>query len=341
MPRRHVRIAAGAVAYALLIVGPARPAEMIEAVAAQVGNEIVLLSEVQELTLPIEKRMAEGGASQAEILMMRAEVLDRLIEQKLVASVVARMEMQATPEEVDRAVSSIARDTGITTQQLIRSVTSHGLTLPEYRDKIRSEIERSKVINRLVRSQVQVDDIEITEAYEERFGSQPAGGEEVHLRHIVVAYGDQVLRDGNASCDLARAGRKRIEAGEISFPALARDISSANAARGGDMGWIHVSDVAAWMSPTVDQLGGAGVSEVIEMPFGCNLIEVVERRAFQPVSFEQAAPHLEQEIVQRKTEQTFVTWIAEIRSQTYIERKGVFAETSRLVRGLAPGTPSQ
>ena len=45
--------------------------------------------------------------------------------------------------------------------------------------------------------------------------------------------------------------------------------------------------------------------------------------------------------MQRKTEQAFVTWIAEIRSQTYIERKGVFAETSRLVRGLAPGTSSQ
>lgn len=341
MPRRRTRIAGLAVVGALLVAGPGRAAEMIEAVAAQVGNDIVLLSELQELTGPIEKRMAEGDASKAEILMMRAEVLDRLIEQKLVASVVARMELQATPEEVDRAIASIARDTGITTQQLIRSVTSHGLTLPEYRDKIRSEIERSKVINGLVRSQVQVNPVEITEVYEERFGNQPAGGDEVHLRHIVVAYGEQVLRDGNASCELAREGRQRIEASEISFPALARAISSANAARGGDMGWIHVSDVAAWMAPAVDQLGNSGVSQVIEMPFGCNLIEVVERREFQPISFEQAAPHLEQEIVQRKTEQAFVTWIAEIREQTYIERKGVFAETSRLVQGLAPGTSSQ
>jgi peptidyl-prolyl cis-trans isomerase SurA len=341
MRQTKTRLKALAAAAVLLAAPAARPAEMIEAVAAQVGNDIVLLSEVQELTGPIEKRMNEAGVSQSEILMMRAEVLDRLIEQKLVAIVVARMEMQATPEEVDRAISSIAQDTGITTQQLIRSVTSHGLTLTEYREKIRSEIERSKVINGLVRSRVEVEEVEVTEAYQERFGSQPSGGEEVHLRHIVVAYGEQVLRDGNASCALAREGQKRVVAGEISFPALARDISSANAARGGDMGWIHVSDVAAWMSPTVDSLGSGGVSEVIEMPFGCNLIEVVERREFQPITFEQAAPHLQQEIVQRKTEQAFVTWIADIRADTYIERKGVFAETSRLVGGMSPETSSR
>ena len=340
MPSRTAHTTATALAALLLTVGAARSAEMIAAVAAQVGNDIVLLSEVQELTGPIEQRMNEAGVSQAEILMMRAEVLDRLIEQKLVASVVARMDLQATPEEVDRAISSIARDTGITTQQLIRSVTSHGLTLTEYRDKIRSEIERSKVINGLVRSQVEVEEIEVTTAFSERFGNQPSGGEEVHLRHIVVAYGEQLLRDGSAACELAREGRARVVADEISFPALARYISSANAARGGDMGWIHVKDVAAWMAPTVDKLGNGGVSEVIEMPFGCNLIEVVSRRDFQPITFEQAAPLLEQEIVQRKTEQAFVVWIAGIREQTYIERKGVFAETSRLVRGVSPsGSP--
>ena len=92
------------------------------------------------------------------------------------------------------------------------------------------------------------------------------------------------------------------------------------------------------MAPTVRALGSSGVSDVIEMPFGCNLLQVVERRSFQPITFEQAAGPLEQEISQRRTEQEFVKWIEEVRGQTYIERKGVFAETARLQEiGGGPG----
>jgi parvulin-like peptidyl-prolyl isomerase len=324
---------------AALAVPAASARELIDAVAAQVGGDVVLLSEVHELTEPIEKRMRDGGAREADILVMRSDVLDRLIEQKLVADVVRRMELSASDEEVDQAIRSIAQDTGITTQQLIRSVTSHGLTLSEYRDKIRSEIERSKVINGMVRSKVRVTEEEVRLAFDERFSNQPTGGEEVHLRHIVVAFGQDLLRDGETACLLAAEGRERIARGEISFPALAREISSSNATRGGDLGWIHLDDVAAWMAPTVRALGSSGVSDVIEMPFGCNLLQVVERRSFQPITFEQAAGPLEQEISQRRTEQEFVKWIEEVRGQTYIERKGVFAEASRLTRGIGSASP--
>lgn len=334
MTQARTRTAVAVVIASALVAGSASARELLDAVAAQVGSEVVLLSEVVELTDPIERRMRDGGARDGDVLAMRAEVLDRLIEQKLVANVVRRMELGASNEEVDRAIASIAQDTGITPQQLIRSVTSHGLTLIEYRDKIRSEIERSKVINGMVRSQVRVSDEEIAAAFQERFGTQPTGGEEVHIRHIVVTFGEQLLRDGEKACKKAREGRQRIERSEISFPALAQEISSANAARGGDLGWIHLNDVAAWMAPVVNQLGDSGISDVVEMPFGCNLLQVVARRDFEPMTFERAAPHLEQEIAQHKTEQEFVRWIADVREQTYIERKGVFAEASRLTTGF-------
>ena len=42
-----------------------------------------------------------------------------------------------------------------------------------------------------------------------------------------------------------------------------------------------------------------------------------------------------------KTEQEFVKWIAGVRDQTYIERKGVFAEASRLTTGFDDGAPPQ
>jgi hypothetical protein len=64
---------------------------------------------------------------------------------------------------------------------------------------------------------------------------------------------------------------------------------------------------------------------VIDMPFGCNLLELVERREFQPVGFEQAEPQLQNMIFQQKTEIEYAKWLDILRAQTYIERKGAFA----------------
>jgi peptidyl-prolyl cis-trans isomerase SurA len=81
------------------------------------------------------------------------------------------------------------------------------------------------------------------------------------------------------------------------------------------------------------------ISPVIELPFGCNLLQLVQRRSFEPVTFEQAAPALENELYEQKTEAEYTRWIDELRGQVYIERKGTFAEASRLMRGLDAPTP--
>ena len=64
---------------------------------------------------------------------------------------------------------------------------------------------------------------------------------------------------------------------------------------------------------------------------------VIARRGFTPVRFDQAAPELYKEIFDQKTEEEYVRWIDKLRDQTYIQRKGVYAEVDRLLRQQAVG----
>jgi parvulin-like peptidyl-prolyl isomerase len=66
------------------------------------------------------------------------------------------------------------------------------------------------------------------------------------------------------------------------------------------------------------------------MPFGCNLLELVERREFTPVTFETARPQIEQFLFREKMDAEYASWIDKLREQVYIERKGIYAETTRL-----------
>ena len=64
--------------------------------------------------------------------------------------------------------------------------------------------------------------------------------------------------------------------------------------------------------------------------FGCSLLKLVERRQYEPVSYEEAKTQLHLEIYQQYLEKAFREWMENLRAQTYIERKGHFAEAAML-----------
>ena len=70
------------------------------------------------------------------------------------------------------------------------------------------------------------------------------------------------------------------------------------------------------------------VSQVIDMPFGCNLLQLVERRPFRPITLAQARPQIEQEIYRGKTEEEYGKWVTTLRERTYISRMGIYAASS-------------
>jgi len=306
------------------LVSTASAERRVEGIAAQVGNQVVLISEVMELAGPVEERMRKAGAPEAEIALVRKDALERLIETQLLSSVVERLELGADREEVDAAIAAIAEDNGLTVERLLSSVASHGLSIDEYRAKIRGEIERSKVVNAMVRSRVQVTEEEVRALYEEQFGKQPDGGEEVYLRHILVMGDGPKASSNAAACEIVRDARAQIESGKIEFTAVAQGISDMNPDQGGELGWIHAADLAGWMSSTVQKLKPGELSAVVEMPFGCNLLQLVDRREFKRIEYADAESQLQNMVYQQKTEIEYVKWLEVLRGQTYVERKAGF-----------------
>jgi len=297
--------------------------KLVEGIAAQVGNDIVLVSEVMEMSAPVEERMRQAGAPEAEIQRVRDDALERLIEGKLLTSVVERLELAAEREEIDAAIGAIAEDNGLTPDELYKSIQSHGLTVDEYRKKIQGEIERSKVVNAMVRSRVEVSQEEIQKMYDDRFAKQPSGGEEVYLRHIVVRVGGPDARSGADACARIEEARAEIETG-TEFQQVARRVTEMNPDREGDLGWIHHDELAAWMEGAIEKLAPGQLSATIEMPFGCNLLQLVDRRPFKRITFEEAQAQLRNVIFQEKTEAEYVKWIDVLRKQTHVEKKGAF-----------------
>jgi peptidyl-prolyl cis-trans isomerase SurA len=326
------------IAAAALSAGPAAAAEQVaDGIAAQVGSDIVLLSEVRAMVEPMEQQMRAAGAPEAQITALRAEGLERMIEWRLIEQVVRQTELDASDEEIDSAIASIAQENNLTLDELHRSVTSHGLTLPEYRAQIKRELERRRVVNAMVGSQVHVDEGDVKLLYHQRYADQPSGGETIHLRQILITFGDEV-RDRRTAGALAFKAHQRIHGGEP-FEVVANDMSELEPEKGGDVGWLHADRLADWMRPIVNRLEPDQTSNIIELPMGFTILKLVERKPYEPVTFEMAQPDLEREISETLLAQKYAEWMEELRRKIYIERKGYFEEAGDL--GLSTLSGSQ
>ena len=332
MPRR-----AFAFCCLLALLVPAAGADEIVAdgIAAQVGSQIVLVSEVMELVGPLEAEARQQGALEADIAQMRAEALEQLIERRLLAQVVKDAQLGVPDTEVDKAIEGIASENGLSLDQLRASLASHGVGWDEYRARIQSEMERQKVIGTMVGSKIQVEERELRALYDQLYTGQPQGGEAVHVRQILVLGGENTPRNVPAACQIAREARARIEAGEP-FEKLAQEVSAAAPQHGGDIGWIHVDTMAGWMKTPMESLTPGAVSPVIELPIGCTLLQLVERKAYTPVSFEQAKSSLQQEVHQRKVMDEYRKWMEDLRKRTFIERRGYFAQSASVAAPTRP-----
>jgi peptidyl-prolyl cis-trans isomerase SurA len=309
-----------------LLSGAARGEELlVDGIAAQVGSEIVLVSEVLELVGPVEAEARAQGAAERDVAKLRADALEQLIEQRLLSRVAHDAHLEPSDSDVDAAIEGIAKDNGLSLDQLRASLGSHGVRWDEYRGRIKAEIERQKVINAMVGAQITVEESELHAAYREMYAEQPQGGEEVHIKQILVLGGEGAPRDLPAACAQARDAAARIARGEP-FEKVAQEVSAAAPQQGGDIGWLHVGTMADWMADPLQHLEPGATSPVIELPFGCTLFQLVERKSYEPVTFEQAKASLQQEVYQRKVMEKYREWMESLRKRTFISRRGYFAE---------------
>ena len=311
---------------------------LVDGIAAQVGEDVVLFSEVIAMVAEGEKQMRAAGVAEEQIAMLRAQGLERMIEDKLIGGEVRRMELYASDDEIDETIAMIARDNGITPEQLEESVRTENMDFEDYREQIKEKIEYQRVIQIALVSKIEVEETAVRRLYDQRFKDQPDGGDQVHLRQILVPVDEN--KDADAACAEVSAAAERIAAGEA-FEVVASEVSVAAPAQGGDIGWLHSSSLAAWMAKLVAKLEPGEISPVNQQPFGCNLLKLVERRAFERISYETARPQLYREIQQIMMESEFVAWMEELRERTYIQRYGYFADAARLDTTVADPTDTE
>jgi peptidyl-prolyl cis-trans isomerase SurA len=293
--------------------------EIQNRVVAIVNDEVVTLYElnnkIRELTGLTPGQLKDK--SEDMYLQTRRRILDDLIDQKIALEKIKELEITVSPEEVDKAIERVKADNQLTQEGLIAKLKERGTTYEAYRESMKAELERIRLISHEVQSKIIIMDDEIEKYYKEHLEEFTSGGR-VRLGLIYLKQMDPEDKDeARALSQKAQNILSRIRKGE-DFGALAREFSSGPGAReGGDLGRFKLSELNPEMAEQIKDLSTGEVAEPIVRPDGIRIIKVVEREGEGVRPLEQVRNAIESTLYRQELEKRYSAWISDLRKKAY------------------------
>jgi peptidyl-prolyl cis-trans isomerase SurA len=317
----------GTMVAALLLSGAVAKAELVDRVAAVVNRDVIALSEVEKRAAPELARMAQAERDPAKRSELRTRIikgsLDALIGEKLMEEQIQELGLGVTDAELEAAMADVRRQNNATEEgQFERLLASEGFTLAAYKDFLRKQMGRMKLVQMRVTPKVKVSEEDLKAAYTQ-YSKMETGDSEVHARHILV----QV--DPSAPAEKVDAARKKAEAlaaearkPGVDFAALAKAKSEGpSAADGGDLGYFKRGVMVPAFERVAFSLNEGEVSEPVRTQFGWHILKVEEKRAVDVAPFEQVKGELEAKLKMQKTEKYVEQYVQELRQKASVEVK--------------------
>ena len=248
-------------------------------IVAVVNQELVTASEVQQRLARIRDDAARNRATLPPLSALRKQVVEALIDERVMVTNARETGARVDDPEIDRAVANVATQNQMTLAQLRERLRQEGIPFAKFRENIRDQIMVERVREREVVSRIRITDAEIDELIEKRRGAAGTSAQ-ANVAQILVT-----VPDGAPEAVVAeRRGRaeaalKRVRAGE-DFAAVAREISEdSNRSQGGEIGLRPVDRLPDLFARAAQGLKPGEVApELIRSGAGFHVLKVVDRK---------------------------------------------------------------
>jgi peptidyl-prolyl cis-trans isomerase SurA len=303
-------------------------AEIVDCCVAVVNNDIITLSEVNEIGKPLFQRVAKQTPSDrlSEALQQaRKTIIEKLIDKKLLLQEANRYHMTVSDEEVNKALQRILEQNHTSMDQFRKEMVSMGLDEKQYREDLKDQILSSKLVNVAVRSKVIIPEEKIIDYYDMHYTEQVGNG-----GYYILQIGCSWDK-GKDGADLKKAKEKarkkavRVRSLAVAgkdFKKLAQQYSDLpSSVDGGDIGVFRKEEMASSMRKAVTGLKPGQISNIVETPSGYQIFKLLssqEGQIITKVPYESVKEEIRDILYRQEMKTLYKNWLKELRAQSYI-----------------------
>lgn len=294
-------------------------AETVNRIAAVVNKEIIT---VRQIDLELEKRqLGKGGLAQLSgpaLDDLRKQALSSLIEEKLVEQRVEKLGIAVTDDEIEAAIGDVLMQNKITRDELIQALTLQGMDFDLYRQNLRKQILRYKLLGREVKSKVDVskqDQLDYFREHIEEYRQKPT----LHISRISFplpakaspAEVATVRQTANEALDELQKG--------ADFNTILAEYSADQRASGGDMGTFGEGELTPAFDQALAGLEEGQLSGLVETPESFHILKVLGRQAGTVRQFDAVKDEITKTLSDKKTDEAFKAWSEDLRKTAFID----------------------
>lgn len=296
--------------------------EVVERIVALVNNELITLSELEEMGKPILDQVRQTGSPadrEERLKKARRQVLDHLIESKLLEEEMRKRKIEVPERDVDAAINDILKTSNLTEEDFKKALAREGMTLVAYRQKVREELGKMRLVGREIKSKIVIEDEEVRKRYQENLEkySEPL---EVKVQQVFFPLPQNPSED-----QIAAARREALTILEKArrgddFTQLAKVYSKGpEADEGGILGYFKKQELVRELDEAAFKLKPGEISDVVRSPAGFHILKVLDRKGGEPRSFAEVQHRIREEAMQEEAEKKYNAWMRDLKSKAYIE----------------------
>jgi len=272
----------------LLILGQSTSAqEVVDRIAAVVGNQIILESELETQVQIYITQSGMTNPTQEDFNRLQRDILEQMINDRLILVQAEKdTTLRVSPGEIEYALDQhlerLKSQLG-SEEAFLKQLEKENLSLKDlkrrYRQEVRNQILKERLIQKRV-AKVNVSAKAVKDFYETYKDSIPEQPQSVHLAHILLT-----IQLSQSTLDSLKARLENIRKEAVSgtdFTTLAAKYSEDPAARtGGDLGFFQKGELDPEFEKAAFGLKVGELSGVVQSQFGFHLIKLEEKKGDQ------------------------------------------------------------
>ena len=298
-------------------------AAVVDRVIVTVNSEVITQSELDRFLQPIAAQLRATCEDEKEFYEkmedIRDDILNKLIDDRLVLSRAEELEVTVTDDEVQEELDELMRQFS-SEESFYGSLKEQGLSLSELKTTFSEQLKKAKVVDDEVRIGVTVMPSEVAEYYQSHLDKYKEAAE-VYLRNILVKPDPD-----EPNPELAKKRAYNLVAGLVkylkegaNFEEVAQQYSNGpNAETGGDMGYVKRGQMRSEIDSVIFTLGPGEISGIVTTDLGYHILKAEDRKAERIKPLSEVTDEITGMLYNEKLRVKLTEWIKKLRESAYI-----------------------
>ena len=248
----------------------------LDRVVAIVEKEVITEVELQNSIKQVIKHSKKEGTKGQYEDLVRANVLDQLIQRSLIEQYAAQYGITIEQKKIDAFIENLAKKNKMTIEELKNNIENDGLKFGRFIDNIRYQLLLKKIKKKEISSKINISGFEIDSQLRKNAVLNP---NVYNISHILI----QNPSDATPTQTEANYAKSmevyKILLSKKSFEEVAKQYSNDSTAEsGGNIGWKKEADLPQLFNDQIATINVGEITKPFKSPNGFHILKINEKK---------------------------------------------------------------